>query len=460
MLMRHYKVLLGIMLKAIIAGFLLSSSIAFVNSFTFSGHISRSVFRNLCENNFDFETDELTSNDASFISIKSADQSLSSNINSSSIFSADDLTGSQFGLVFTQCAPYIAQHRGSIMVIHIPSKLFFKQNRETFDAIMDDISILHLLGIQLVLVAGVRDLVDQRIVSETQTSIVYHDGMRVTDEITMHYLKELSGFVRFEVESSLGRGFRGTASVRGVQVISGNFFYSAKPVGVRNGTDFKLTGEVRRIEVDNFKKRLESGDIVLLTSLGHSHSGEVFHVPSELLAAECASKLKASKIIYLTGGEQLVDTRTNKVIQSLRLAQAASLLSLIGMNQPVSSSPVEAEPSVQDSLAATVSKTDASVDMKERQLSIKSPSIRIALRPSMKHRKKSQELPDSSLIVPSLDQSQFVLSSELRSFVHIVARYTSRIIELISVITNHSSFLFDSFQDVYTRCREESDVLI
>ena len=68
-------------------------------------------------------------------------------------------------------------------------------------------------------------------------------------------------------------------------MISGNYFYSAKPVGVRDGIDFKFSGEVRKIEVENCKKRLDSGDVVLLTSLGHSNSGEVFNVPAELLAA-------------------------------------------------------------------------------------------------------------------------------------------------------------------------------
>lgn len=50
----------------------------------------------------------------------------------------------------------------------------------------------------------------------------------------------------------------------------------------------RLTGEVRRIEIENINKRLEQGDICMLTSLGYSPSGEVFNVPSESLAADCA----------------------------------------------------------------------------------------------------------------------------------------------------------------------------
>jgi hypothetical protein len=60
----------------------------------------------------------------------------------------------QFGAIFRQCAPYIAMHRGTIMVIHLGGKSLY--SRDDFDAVIDDISILHLLGVQLVLVAGVR----------------------------------------------------------------------------------------------------------------------------------------------------------------------------------------------------------------------------------------------------------------------------------------------------------------
>ena len=189
------------------------------------------------------------------------------------------------------------------MVIHLGGTSLI--SKEEFEAVIDDISILHLLGVQLVLVAGVRRQLDDKIAA-AGCQPQYHDGMRVTDDDTMRFLKETSGLARFEIESSLARGFRGRPGQSGINVVSGNFFFSAKPLGVRGGVDYKLTGEVRRIEVDNLNKRLEAGDVVLLTSLGYSPSGEAFNVPSESLAAECAAKLQAAKLIYLTEGEELV----------------------------------------------------------------------------------------------------------------------------------------------------------
>jgi acetylglutamate kinase len=208
------------------------------------------------------------------------------------------------------------------------------QNKDDYEAVLDDISILHLLGVQLVLVAGVRLELDNKLLESGRTP-KYHDGMRITDEETMSHLKEVSGSARIEIESSLARGFRGRPGQSGINVVSGNFFYSAKPLGVRDGVDFKLTGEVRRVEVENLRKRLEAGDIVMLTSLGYSSSGEVFNVPSESLAAECAARLQAAKIIYMTDGEQIVDDRTGKNVQSLRLSQAVSLLNTCGIKSDV-----------------------------------------------------------------------------------------------------------------------------
>ena len=61
--------------------------------------------------------------------------------------------------------------------------------------------------------------------------------------------------------------------------------------------------------------------------------GELYNVPAESLAAECAAALKASKLIYLTRGETLVDSRSNKPVQSLRLAQAVALLEQWGLSK-------------------------------------------------------------------------------------------------------------------------------
>jgi amino-acid N-acetyltransferase len=270
---------------------------------------------------------QMSSDDISFIRILSAEEAkeiVSPPIPPEAGFSANVMDSLQFGTLFYQCAPYIASHRGTTVVLHINGQIFSSKN--TLEAVIQDIGILHLLGVHLILVLGVRELLDERIKNTPGRSLNFHEGIRVTDSETLKDIKELSGYARFEIESSLARGFSGKPGNSGINVVSGNFFYSGKPFGVRNGMDYQFSGEVRRIEVENIQKRVSQGDIVLLSSLGYSPSGEVFNVNSESLAAECAAQMKANKLVFFTDGQRLQDMRSNGPLQSLSLRQASALL--------------------------------------------------------------------------------------------------------------------------------------
>jgi hypothetical protein len=187
---------------------------------------------------------QLASDDVSFIDvIRSSQQSAehSAADSSSNGFSVNDLDSSKFGALFRQCAPYITKHRGSVVVLHINGKIF--RDPAVLDGVIGDIAILHLLGVHLVLVAGVKELLNDRM-QATGRVIRSHEGIRITDKETLKDIKELSGFARFEIESSLARGFPGKPGNSGINVVSGNFFYTAKPLGVRGGVDYQFSGEV------------------------------------------------------------------------------------------------------------------------------------------------------------------------------------------------------------------------
>jgi amino-acid N-acetyltransferase len=108
-----------------------------------------------------------------------------------------------------------------------------------------------------------------------------------------------------------------------VRVASGNFVI-ARPWGVRGGVDFQLTGSVRRIDVEAIKARLDAGDVVLLSPLGYSPTGEIFNLSSHEVAASAAAALGADKLIALVEGKGAVDRR-GRLIGQLKPADAAEL---------------------------------------------------------------------------------------------------------------------------------------
>jgi len=228
--------------------------------------------------------------------------------------------------MFRSAAPYIRRHHGNIMVIHIPSALL---GTHVLDSTMSDVCLMALLGVKIVIVIGVRSLVDKKL-DQIGLSPQYIGNTRVTDEKTLTVIKEMAGFARFEIESRLARSIM-VGDANQISVVGGNF-YSAQPIGVRGGIDFGYTGKVRRFEKESMELRLNSGDIIVLTCLGYSASGELFNVNSEHLAAQAAGQLSASKVIYITEGEQMIDKRTGELVQSMRVKDTEAFLKYHGLD--------------------------------------------------------------------------------------------------------------------------------
>jgi amino-acid N-acetyltransferase len=217
--------------------------------------------------------------------------------------------------------PYLHMHAGQSMVVHISSSLL---GSAEFDHLMDDLGLIKMLGVQLVLVMSTREQVDRRL-DELGKSRSYCGDVRVTDGETLQVIKEMSGIARAEVERRLSRS-RANGCSSGVDVISGNFFFTAQPYGVRRGVDFGYTGEVRRVDAASMAKRLRAGDVILLTTLGYAPSGEAYTVLSESLAAETAAALGASKLLWVTDGHSFISDETGDLVQCMRLSDANALL--------------------------------------------------------------------------------------------------------------------------------------
>lgn len=230
---------------------------------------------------------------------------------------------------FRMSSPYINAHHGLIFVIHIPGELI---NEPLFASVMEDIALMRVVGVKLVLVLGPQALVSQRL-QEEGIEYRFINGTRVTDSRILKIVKELAGSMRFEVECALAKGVTNMPSKSRISVVSGNFF-SAQPVGIIDGDDFGYTGKVRRIDVESINKRLSDGDIILLSNIGSSPSGQQFNCKAEDVAADCAAALQAEKLIFMGAGETLYDRRNDRTIPNLSLKTAAKFLRLRARELP------------------------------------------------------------------------------------------------------------------------------
>ncbi|EFH2469142.1 amino-acid N-acetyltransferase [Escherichia coli] len=194
---------------------------------------------------------------------------------------------------FRHSVPYINTHLGKTFVIMLGGEAI---EHENFSSIVNDIGLLHSLGIRLVVVYGARPQIDANLAAHHHEPL-YHKNIRVTDAKTLELVKQAAGTLQLDITARLSMSLNNTP-LQGahINVVSGNFII-AQPLGVDDGVDYCHSGRIRRIDEDAIHRQLDSGAIVLMGPVAVSVTGESFNLTSEEIATQLAIKLKAEKMI-------------------------------------------------------------------------------------------------------------------------------------------------------------------
>lgn len=222
---------------------------------------------------------------------------------------------------FRAAAPYIHAFRGKTFVIAFGGDTML---RHDFVDLIHDVNLLNALGVRLVLVHGVRPQVEERLAARGGEALYVRDR-RVTDLETLEVVKDAVGSVRVDIESMLSVGLPNTPMAGAeIRVASGNYV-TAQPAGVVDGVDLQFTGEVRKIAANAIRSRLDAGEIVLLSPIGFSPTGEVFNLTLEEVATAAAIALAAEKLVFILDHGDTVD-REGRRLSRLTVPQAQRLL--------------------------------------------------------------------------------------------------------------------------------------
>jgi amino-acid N-acetyltransferase len=229
---------------------------------------------------------------------------------------------------FRAVAPYIHAYRGKSFVVALAGEAIAAGKLNTF---VQDLSILHAIGIKLVLVHGFRPQVTEQLAAKGHVSRFVR-GMRITDAVALDAAQEAAGQLRFEIEAAFSQGLPNTPMANStVRVVSGNFL-TARPVGIVDGVDFMNSGLVRRVDQVAIRRTIESGALVLLSPFGFSPTGEAFNLTMEEVATSTAIALGADKLVFMTeipGIHERQGDAESAIDTELSLAEARRLLAAL-----------------------------------------------------------------------------------------------------------------------------------
>ncbi|WP_299795262.1 amino-acid N-acetyltransferase [uncultured Shewanella sp.] len=231
---------------------------------------------------------------------------------------------------FRHSASYVNSHRGKTFVVMLGGEAL-AQNQ--FRSIINDIALLHSLGIKIVLVHGARPQIDEAL-AEKSIAPEYYNGIRITEEDAFKVIKQVVGGLQLDITARLSMSLSNTP-MQGAQinVVSGNFVI-AQPLGIDDGVDYALSGKVRRIDVQGLKAQLDNNGIVLLGPIAASVTGESFNLTAEEVATQIAVRLKADKMIGFSSQKGILDN-SGEVLAELMPNEAQQILNDLSQESEV-----------------------------------------------------------------------------------------------------------------------------
>ncbi|MFM9030554.1 MAG: hypothetical protein ACKOTF_07720 [Opitutaceae bacterium] len=187
---------------------------------------------------------------------------------------------------------YVPRFQGQIFVISLDGPVIADDN---FGNLLVDIAVLRSLGIKLVLVHGIshqlRELSALRGVPITNA-----DGTGVTDAATLDLAVRASSRVSHALFEGLTQNQLKCAITNAVRAL---------PTGIIKGVDQQFTGKVDRIDKDFILELIDRQIVPVVPPIGFGPDGKSLRVNSDLLAAELAEALHATKVVYLAAAPGL-----------------------------------------------------------------------------------------------------------------------------------------------------------
>jgi amino-acid N-acetyltransferase len=181
---------------------------------------------------------------------------------------------------------YVPRFQGQIFVIAVDGSIIADDN---FSNLLVDIAVLRSLGIKVVLVHGISHQL--RELSELRgIPISNADGSGVTDAATLDLAVRAAARASHAFVEGLTQNLLKCAITNAVRAL---------PVGIIRGVDQQFTGKVDRIDKDFLGELIDRQIIPVLPPIGFGPDGKSLRLNSDLLAAEVAEALQATKILFL-----------------------------------------------------------------------------------------------------------------------------------------------------------------
>ena len=201
-----------------------------------------------------------------------------------------DISNSERAAVLVQALPYMKKYAGATVVVKYGGNAMI--NEELKDAVMSDIVLMQLVGINVVLVHGGGPEISAMLKKIGKES-KFVGGMRYTDQETMDIVQQvLAGKVNKDLVQLLEA--QGGKAV-GLCGMDGSMLKADKLED-----DLGFVGEIREVNSEIIENAAQNGYIPVVSTLASGYHGEAYNINADVAAARIAAELGAMKLILMT----------------------------------------------------------------------------------------------------------------------------------------------------------------
>jgi acetylglutamate kinase len=201
--------------------------------------------------------------------------------------------------------PYIRMYKNKVFVIKAGGEVF--ENMTTTKSLMEQIAILHQIGIRVVVIHGGGPQ-STKLASSLGIPTNMVEGRRVTDTET---LKISAMVLNGEINTQILAACRdlGVPAV-GLSGVDCGLVKASKrpPVKVGNEmVDYGFVGNIDSVDVSVLHAQLNNGLVPIISPLSADENGMLLNINADTVAAEIASALEAEKLILATGAPGILE---------------------------------------------------------------------------------------------------------------------------------------------------------
>ena len=230
-----------------------------------------------------------------------------------------DITNAQRARVLVHALPYIQDYSGKIVVVKYGGNAMI--NNDLKDAVMSDIVLMQLVGINVVLVhGGGPEITD--VLGKMGKKSTFVDGVRVTDEEAVGVaLMVLAGKINKTLVNLIE--LKGGSAI-GLSGLDGHMLEAKikKP-------ELGYVGQITNVNVKPILDVIDKGYIPVVSTVGYDGAGNLYNINADTAAARIAGELGAESLIAMTDIAGILKDKNDPstLISSIRVSDLPGLIS-------------------------------------------------------------------------------------------------------------------------------------